>query len=328
MKKAIRPIILLLLFTGAGIVAYNMFFRKKSAGAELIGIQPSFVSIATRISTAGTVRPQNRLEIMPPISGRIEQILVQEGDHVKAGQTLAWMSSTERAALIDAARSKGPEALSYWENVYKPAPLIAPIDGEVIVRFIEPGQTVNQNTPILVLSDRLIVLAMVDEADIGKIKTGQKTYITLNAYPDKKVAGEVRHISYESKIINNVIMYEVTVIPDFIPDIFRSGMGADVQVLESVKENILAIPLEAVLYERDGTYVLAASEKEIKPVRKKVKLGIFDDRNIEVISGITESDTIYVSSFHIDTVKRGGETLTSPLAPTRTRRAGLPGTRR
>ena len=63
-------------------------------------------SIRKIITTTGEVEPQNRLEIKPPIDGRIEKILVKEGQKVKAGDILALMSSTKRAALLDAARLK------------------------------------------------------------------------------------------------------------------------------------------------------------------------------------------------------------------------------
>src|SRR3989338_7639221 len=57
-------------------------------------------SINVTVLSTGTVTPQNRLEIKPPISGRIERILVREGQRVGKGQMIAWMSSTERAALL------------------------------------------------------------------------------------------------------------------------------------------------------------------------------------------------------------------------------------
>src|SRR3989304_9636454 len=80
---------------------------------------PGRGNIEVFITTPGTVQPQNRLEMKPPISGRIEDILVREGDHVKKGNIVAWMSSTERAALLDAARSRGGETLRQWEEGYK-----------------------------------------------------------------------------------------------------------------------------------------------------------------------------------------------------------------
>ena len=57
--------------------------------------------IRQTILASGTVKPENRLEIKPPIAGRVEQVLVNEGQKVRKGQILAWMSSTERAALLD-----------------------------------------------------------------------------------------------------------------------------------------------------------------------------------------------------------------------------------
>jgi len=80
--------------------------RQNKSSNELVReISPVYGSIQTFISTTGTVQPQNRLEIKPPISGRIEEILVKEGQIVTVGQILAWMSSTERAALLDTAHS-------------------------------------------------------------------------------------------------------------------------------------------------------------------------------------------------------------------------------
>ena len=58
-------------------------------------------------TATGEVTPQNRVEVKPPIAGRIEQVLVHEGDAVTQGQVLAWMSSSDRAALLDTARSQG-----------------------------------------------------------------------------------------------------------------------------------------------------------------------------------------------------------------------------
>src|SRR3990167_10901892 len=73
-------------------------------------ISPAYGNIQSVISTTGAVQPQNRLEIKPPISGRVDEILVKEGEKVKVGQILAWISSTERAAIMDVARAQGEES--------------------------------------------------------------------------------------------------------------------------------------------------------------------------------------------------------------------------
>jgi macrolide-specific efflux system membrane fusion protein len=113
------------------------------------------------ILATGTVAPENRVGIKPPIAGRIEKVLVQEGDKVHKGQILAWMSSIERAALLDAATSKGPAELKEWEDLYKPTAILAPINGMIIVRNVESGQSFTTVEEILVESDRLTVKAQV-----------------------------------------------------------------------------------------------------------------------------------------------------------------------
>ncbi len=286
----------LLIVLGIGITLVIKIKRTKSNEQVIKEIVPDYGNIQRFISTTGTVQPQNRLEIKPPIGGRIEEILISEGEKVKVGQTLAWMSSTERAALLDAARAQDKEAVQYWQEAYKPTPLIAPIDGEVIVRAVEPGQTVTAFDPIIVLSDRLIVKAQVDETDIGRVKTGQAAIISLDAYPQVKVKAKVDHISYESQIVNNVIIYEVDVLPEDVPEFFRSGMSANVDITEISKENVLLVPIEAVKREKDGNFVLLSQGNEKGPVKRRVDLGISDESRVEIISGVGADDKILIMS--------------------------------
>lgn len=291
---------------------------RSGAGADgYEEIRPEIGDIRQVISTTGTVEPQNRLQIKPPIGGRIEEILVREGEKVKAGQTLAWMSSTERAALLDAALSRGPDQVAYWKDAYKATPLIAPIDGEVIVRAFEPGQTVTAADAVLVLSDRLIVNAQVDETDIGKVKVGQDAVVSLDAYPDVKVASKVSHISYESKVVNNVTIYEVDVLPNEVPAVFRSGMSAVVEIVERQKKGVLRVPVAAVTRKRGKATVtvLARGRREARAV----ELGVSDDRYAEIVSGLTADDTILVGK-EKRAARRGAATQgTNPFMPARPR---------
>lgn len=270
--------------------------NNKSNTEKTTSITPTYGNIQTFVSTTGTVLPQNRLEVKPAISGRVENILVQEGDRVKKGQTLAWMSSTERAALLDAARAQGEEVVKQWQEVYKSTPLIAPIDGQVIVKGVEPGQTVMTNEAILVISDRLIVQAQFDETDIGKIKIGQPALITLDAYPDIKVNGAVNHVYYESQLVSNVSIYKVDILPAKVPAEFRSGMTAEVSVLEASRVNVLTLPLEAIKQDREGSYVLLDQGKEQKWRRRSIEIGIANDTDIEILSGISVTDRVVVQS--------------------------------
>lgn len=301
------------------ILAATVFLIKTKQKPEKEGareISPVIGSIQAAITSTAIVQPQNRLEIKPPINGRIDSILVEEGDMVKVGQTLGFMSSTERAALLDAARGRGPEEVKYWEDVYKPTPLISPIDGEVIVSTTEPGQTVTSQDVVVVLSDQLIVQAQVDETDVGKVSVGQEAIISLDAYPHIKVKGKVDHIYYESKTVNNVTIYQVDIIPETVPKVFRSGMSATVDIIETAKEDVLLIPLEAVKKDKKGSYVLMAAPAGETPAQRGVGLGISDEKNVEVVSGLSQEDRILITGqkYKLPSAPKSG---TNPLMPSR-----------
>jgi len=313
----IAVILLVLCLSAAGGVIKLRNNRYKQ-GEKTTEITPVYGDINSVISTTGMVKPQNRLEVKPPIGGRIDQILVIEGQSVKTGDILALLSSTERAALLDAAHLQGEEQVRYWSEVYKPTPLIAPIDGEVIVRAVEPGQTVVASDAVIVLSDRLIVQAQVDETDIGGIKLGQKAAISLDAYPEIKVDGMVDHISYESSIVNNVTIYEVDIVPDKIPEVFRSGMSANVNITNHCRENILIVPQQAVISKYDGNYVLLKGNKGEEGIERKIATGVSDDINVEVISGLSLEDIIIVEGETYVPIKKT-DTGTNPFMPRRKR---------
>jgi len=315
-KKLLTGIVVIAIVAAAGIWWWKTRQKDKSA-EEVKVIQPVLGSIKNFISCTGTVLPKNRLEVKPPVNGRVESILVQEGEKVKTGQIVAWMSSTERAALLDAARGQGEEKLKYWEETYKPIPLLAPIDGEVIVATTQPGQTVTTTDAVVVLSDHLIVRAQVDETDIGKITDDMKAVITLDAYPDTKIKARVEHIYYESQTVNNVTLYLVDLIPQEVPPFFRSGMNASVDFMVADKQNILIIPAEAVT-KNGETYCLVEQPNGKEPEKRRVTLGITDDKNIEVISGVTENDRIIVKSKKF-VLPKSSTNGTNPFMPARRR---------
>lgn len=277
------------------------FIGQKKAGAQRASVQWQQVPVERgdleiTVEATGIVQPQNRLEIKPPIPGRIEEVLVKEGETVKKGQILAWMSSADRAALLDAARAQGQEALSRWEEIYKPAPLVAPLDGTIIRRNVEPGQTVTAADAVFVLSDRLILLAQVDETDIGRIKLKQQASVTLDAYPDEKIPAEVDQIAFEAKTVNNVTIYEVDVLPATVPDHMRSGMTSNVVFVTDSRKGVLLVPSEAVKREEGRTFVMSGKPGAGQPKEKPVQTGATDGKKIEVSSGLNEGETVLVRS--------------------------------
>jgi macrolide-specific efflux system membrane fusion protein len=161
------------------------------------------------------------------------------------------------------------------------------------------------------------VRAQVDETDIGKVKEGQNASISLDAYPDTKSKAKVEHIYYESKTINNVTIYEVDLFPQSIPEFFRSGMNTTINFITQSKEDVLLIPSEAVLKEKEGDFVYVERGNGGEPEQRQVTLGIADDKNVEVISGIQNSDTLIVRSKKFSLPKSSSGT--NPFMPQRAR---------
>ncbi|MFH1723993.1 MAG: HlyD family efflux transporter periplasmic adaptor subunit [Elusimicrobiota bacterium] len=283
-----------------GSVCAWRWIRDKDEGPRFEPVRVELGDIEVTILATGMVQPQNRVEIKPPISGRAEKILAKEGQKVKQGQLLAWMSSTERAALLDAARAKGPEELAHWQDLYKPAPLVAPLDGEIIARKVEPGQAVTAQDAVFIMSDRLIIKAQVDETDIGSVRVGQRATITLDAYPDESVSGKVDHIAFEATTVSNVTVYEVDILPERVPSFMRSGMTANVQFLIAAKNGVLVLPAQAVHSRGERSMVLIRDpEGGKRPSRMRIETGLSDGKRVEVVSGLREDDEVLLRTMEM-----------------------------
>ena len=268
---------------------------------------------ATILST-GTVQPENRVQIKPPIAGRIENVLVEEGAKVKKGHVLAWMSSTERAALLDAASARGADELKRWEGLYRPTPILSPIDGEIIIRNVESGQTVTSADAIFDMSDRLTVKAQVDETDIAQIQLHQKATIVLDAYPDQSIEAHVDQIAYDAKTVNNVTTYLVDVLPEKRPSFMRSGMTSNVSFEAGSKEDALVIPVEAVkIREGQPVVFVSASGDEGNPEQRTIQTGLSDGKRIEVRSGVVEGETLAIPQYQPGNGK--GPAASNPFSP-------------
>lgn len=247
MKKAIKWIVILCVVGGAGYWYYNS--KTKTVEAEKPSFDKETVEvrdIRITVESTGEVQPRNRLDVKPPIAGRLEELMVDEGDKVTKGQILGWISSTERATLLDAALATSEDEYEYWADLYKPSPLISPLNGTIIARNFEPGQSIGVNDAVIVIADDLIIVANLDETDIGQVENEQAVLVALEAYPDREFECVVEKIAYDAKTVSNVTMYEVDVRPNRIPRFARSGMTANLEFVVEEKVGILVLPAAAI----------------------------------------------------------------------------------
>ena len=290
------------------VVGFGIWKNKSSSKIKYKEYEVTRGNLRTTILATGTVQPENRLEIKAPVAGRIDTVLSQEGDHVKKGQVLAWMSSTDRAALLDAARARGPEELQRWEELYKAMPIIAPLPGTIILRNVEPGQTITGTDAIFAMSDRLTVKAQVDETDIANIKLHQKAEIILDAYPGKSISAVVDQIAFEAKTVNNVTTYVIDVLPAKPPEYLRSGMTANVKFEQKERENVVLVASEALTVSDGKTKALVKVDGD-KPEEREIQVGLSDGKQTEVVSGLDAGEIVMRAEVKVD--KPGA----SPFSP-------------
>ena len=130
----------------------------------------------------------------------------------------------------------------------------SPVDGVVLTRSIEPGQTVaaSLQAPVLFqiaedLSKMEIVL-QIDEADIGQVKAGQGVNFTVDAFPDRAFRGQVQQVRLSATNTNNVITYPVVVSVDNRDEVLLPGMTANAEIEVSRRDDVLKLPNAALRF--------------------------------------------------------------------------------
>ncbi len=211
--------------------------------------------------------------------------------------------------------------------------IVSPVDGVVIAKNVEVGQTVAASfqTPTLftVAPDltKMQIDTNVDEADISKIKKGMEANFTVDAYPDRKFKGSVSQIRLSPTVTQNVVTYNVVISVDNSHLMLKPGMTANVTFIVDSKKDVIKIPNAALRFKmpdsastkveptqrrkgeeskQQGVWVM----RNGKPLRVNIKVGISDGEWTELVEGdIKEGDEIIVD---IATKKKDSSTTARP----------------
>ena len=205
------------------------------------------------------------------------------------------------------------------ENVQKAqtnlgyATITSPIDGVVLSKSVEEGQTVaaSFNTPELFtiaqdLTD-MRVIADIDEADIGGVKEGQRVSFTVDAYPDDKFEGQVTQVRQQATTESNVVTYEVVISAPNNDLKLKPGLTANVTIYTLEKNDVLAAPAKALRFM--PTEALLSEGQSIEDVEAPTKVwtlegnvfkahavqvGTTNGMLTEIVSGISEGTEVLV----------------------------------
>ncbi len=242
----------------------------------------------------------------------------------------SYETALSRIRSAEASLSQSKADLEYKKINLGHARIISPIDGVIINREVDEGQTVNasQSAPTLftIAEDlsRMQVEAKIDEADIGQIRQGQAVRFTVDAYPEESFDGSVKEVRLASAMTDNVVTYTVIITVDNEKKNLMPGMTANVSVIIEKKDGILKIsssalrfsPPEEVIQPRNGgggqrgdgssrrgSVIWTWEKGELIPHR--VRTGIFDGLFTEV-----EGETLYEGMEVVTYLASGKESRT------------------
>ena len=213
-----------------------------------------------------------------------------------------------RIAQQDVARAK--TNLSY-------ATVYSPIDGVVIGKSVEEGQTVASSfsTPSICriakdLTD-MQCIAKVDEADIGEVREGQRVTFTVDAYPDDVFSGSVKQVRQNPVTTNNVVTYEVVISAPNADLKLKPGLTANITIYTLERSGVMSVPAAALRFTPEPTvfgnkYDIKDTTAEHKLwtldgnvlTAHKVEIGVSDGTRTEITSGLKEGTTV-IQSFEI-----------------------------
>ncbi len=193
------------------------------------------------------------------------------------------------------------------------ATITSPIDGVVLSKSVEEGQTVaaSFNTPELFtiakdLTD-MRVIADIDEADIGGVKEGQRVSFTVDAFPDDKFEGQVTQVRQQATTESNVVTYEVVISAPNYDLKLKPGLTANVTIFTMEKDNMLAVPAKALRFMPNEA--LLQKDQKIEDVEAPTKVWTLEGNTFkahavqtgttngiltEITSGISEGTEVLV----------------------------------
>lgn len=293
-----------------------------NGATSLTLVSPQRGAAIQAVYATGTVEPVTWARIGPVSTGRIAEILVEEGETVGRGQKLAqlddreagarvtelearaayWREELDRARVLTARGIKSREAEDKARAEYESAAaaanaarqrrldlsVVSPVAGLVLRRDGEIGEVVDAKDSLFWVGEirPLRVVADVDEEDIARIRPGQEVLIKADAFPESVLTGKIDQITPKGDPINKTFRVRIA-LPDDTP--LMIGMTAEINVVTARTHDALLVPATAII---DGK-VLAVVDG--RAVTKSVRTGIRGRDQTEIVEGLSEGDVIVAS---------------------------------
>jgi RND family efflux transporter MFP subunit len=283
--------------------------------------------IADRIQATANLVPEREVTVLAETAGRVDRILVEEGDSVSSGEMLAQLERREaeialRGAKVRAKAAKrdldraekmlaeglmSPEeydakalehetaqqSLEEAEWALEQTTIRAPFAGTVTARMVEPGQHVRAAEALFDVADfqPLIAEIHVPEEDAAFLELGQPVTLTPRALPDQSFAGRIQRLSPMVDTETGTVTVRIEAAE--VPKRARPGAFVTVSTERERHSNVPVIPKRAVVREIGAAFAFVA--KDGKAQRREIRLGLETDGKYEVLDGIEAGEQIVVT---------------------------------
>lgn len=227
-----------------------------------------------------------------------KMVSATQGNYPSKQEADAAFTSFELAkASVAAAKAQRDQAyaeLVSAQDDLRKAVVVSPVDGIVLERKIEPGQTVvaSMQTPVLFTMaedlTKMKAILSVDEADIGEVKEKQNVRFSVDAYPDKTFMGVITQLRLNSQIVNGVVTYDAVVSVDNPDLLLRPGLTASARIITGVLEDALTVPNAALRF--------TPASDETKEEKKAKNMADSSVRYVWILrNGVPEKIALHVS---------------------------------
>jgi len=210
---------------------------------------------------------------------------------------------TSKLRQAEAQVAQNQASLKQLEEQLSYTTITSPMEGTILSRDVEIGDAVSSilvlgSTATLVMTigdtTQVYVQGKVDEADIGKVYMGQPARIKVESFKDKTFLGKVTKIAPLGVEKDNVTTFEVRVSIDNPGGELKANMTANAEILLEEHKNVLTVPEQAVLYDKDRNATVEIPDSKDKTGRRKVsiKAGISNGTKTEILAGLNPGDTV------------------------------------
>jgi len=315
----------------SGVIVRDVEITVDNPGAIKEGDKATAIIGDAACNDSGTFKNYGFEIIYAKVSGEVSYLPFVQGDKITKGTLLARLESdtVEQNVASNSLSLRDAElALENTYNQLEDYNITSPISGTVIEKTSKAGDTLDNSSrsvTMAVIADmsKMLFTMSIDELDITKVKKGQEVIITADAFEDKTFSGYVEKVSSIGTSQGGVTTYPITVVVND-PEGLIPGMNVSATVIIEKKENVVRVPVSSV---RRGNIVAVKGEvKQVEETPEKnenqknqkdgenkkgnmpvmgggipdgftavrVKTGINDENYIEIVSGISEGDEIWI----------------------------------